>query len=834
MPLLNLQEAFERITDAFVALDNNWCYTYMNNRAGELFGRDPKEMIGRHIWTEFPEGINQQFYKAYYKAMETQEYIYLEEYYPPYDRWFENHIYPSTNGLSIFFADITERKKTALLIEGERKVMELITLDKPLQDVLNTIALNYEAYSSKSLCSILLMDENGTHVKHGAGPSLPDAYNKGIDGKPIGPVAGSCGTAAYTKERVIVADIATNPLWINYRDFALGFGLKSSWSTPIISATGKVYGTFAIYTKEISEPSETELGIIDRYTNLVKIVMEKYQREKQLQKSEEKYRSLIENASDAILITDENGNYLDMNESACKLSGYTKEEITQLKIHDLVAKEEHFIPFRTKEIKSGKTVIQQRNLKAKDGRIIPVEISGKQLPDGNLIAIVRDLSERKKADLEKEKIKKETEALINNTSDLLWSVSTDYKLITANNTFIESLLKNGGYLIKPGDNILGEGHFPEEYTQYWKDIYSKGFAGEKTETEIFTPQVNSSELLWFELKIEPITSEGTVTGIACSMRNITERKKVKQALLKTEKRLQFLLSATPAVIYSAAAVPPFAATFISDNITQQTGYSAQDFIGVPGFWSSNIHPDDRPKIMNDLAHLFEKGEHTHEYRFKISEGRYVWMYDEVRLIYDEKGAPLEMVGYWINIDERKRSEKAIINNEEKYRTLVEQASDAIFIADENGQLITVNTSACKLAAMAEKELLQMRFQDFSVLEDVQKNPFHFDELKAGRSVITERIMKGKNGSIIHVEINAKLLTDGRLLAFVRDISERKKTQASIIQLNDELEQRVKDRTAELEAANAELEEINDLFVGREARIIELKEELEVLKKKHLL
>lgn len=109
---------FERITDAFVALDKNWCYTYMNGKAGKIFNRDPKKIIGKHIWTEFPEGIDQSFYKAYYQAMEEQKYIHVEEYYPPYDQWFENHIYPSPVGLSIFFRDITEAKKSEQAIKG--------------------------------------------------------------------------------------------------------------------------------------------------------------------------------------------------------------------------------------------------------------------------------------------------------------------------------------------------------------------------------------------------------------------------------------------------------------------------------------------------------------------------------------------------------------------------------------------------------------------------------------------------------------------------------------------------------------------------------------------
>lgn len=103
--------ALERISDAFVSLDTDWCYTYMNKKAGQIFHRDPEAMVGKHIWTEFPEGIGQPFYKAYHQAVAEQKYIQLEEYYPPYDRWFVNHIYPSPDGLSIYFRDTTERKK---------------------------------------------------------------------------------------------------------------------------------------------------------------------------------------------------------------------------------------------------------------------------------------------------------------------------------------------------------------------------------------------------------------------------------------------------------------------------------------------------------------------------------------------------------------------------------------------------------------------------------------------------------------------------------------------------------------------------------------------------
>lgn len=102
----------ERITDAFVSLDTNWCYTYVNQRAAEMFGKQQADMIGKHIWTEFPDGVGQPSCEAYYEAVKTQTPKRLEAYYEPWDRWYENRIFPSPEGLTIFFLDITERKQT--------------------------------------------------------------------------------------------------------------------------------------------------------------------------------------------------------------------------------------------------------------------------------------------------------------------------------------------------------------------------------------------------------------------------------------------------------------------------------------------------------------------------------------------------------------------------------------------------------------------------------------------------------------------------------------------------------------------------------------------------
>ena len=295
-----LDDVLERISDAFVALDKEWRYSYVNRQAAQLFGRRPEDLVGRHIWTVFPEGIGQPFHLAYEKAMSEQVCVQMENYYEPWDRWFENRIYPSPDGLSIFFHDVTERKhaelaarESAELLRGHNQVLEAIARGEPVQPTLDSLLRLIEAHCPGLLCSILMLDPDGLHMRHGAAPSLPRAYTDGIDGQCIGPCAGSCGTAAYRAEPVIVEDIASDPLWDGYRDAALEHGLRACWSTPIFDEAHRVLGIFALYFRTPGRPGERHWKLIDLATSTAAIALIKHRETVALRTSEERLRLAV-------------------------------------------------------------------------------------------------------------------------------------------------------------------------------------------------------------------------------------------------------------------------------------------------------------------------------------------------------------------------------------------------------------------------------------------------------------------------------------------------------------------------------------------------------------
>jgi PAS domain S-box-containing protein len=192
--------------------------------------------------------------------------------------------------------DITERKRAEALLSGEKRLLEMIATGVSLQEFLNALCLIIEEQRSGTLASVLLLNPDGIHLNVAAGPNLPNEWTQQMEKLPIGPCAGSCGTAAYRGSPVIVSDIATDPLWDvqEHRASALKHGLRASWSSPVLSSKGKVLGTFCLYYREPRSPNAQDLELIELATHLVRVAIERDRAEEALRTSEQLARSHVE------------------------------------------------------------------------------------------------------------------------------------------------------------------------------------------------------------------------------------------------------------------------------------------------------------------------------------------------------------------------------------------------------------------------------------------------------------------------------------------------------------------------------------------------------------
>ena len=232
-------------------------------------------------------------------------------------KWFDAVVTPITdvNGavvqLLTISRDITERRREDTFRAAQHQVLEMIATGMPLTAVLESLVHLVESHSDGMLCTVLLLDEDGTTVRHGAAPSLPPDYVDAINGLAIGPSSGSCGTAMYLGQRVIVSDIQTDPLWANHRDVAEQFGLRACWSTPIFSPQRNVLGSFAMYYNEPREPRDEELRLIETAADIARIAIEQQRAHHALRHSEARVQAILRAIPDWMFVTTVDGVFVD-------------------------------------------------------------------------------------------------------------------------------------------------------------------------------------------------------------------------------------------------------------------------------------------------------------------------------------------------------------------------------------------------------------------------------------------------------------------------------------------------------------------------------------------
>ncbi len=249
---------------------------------------------------------------------------------PDQKRWFTMVVMPlevnGDVGATITHTDITLIKQAQHYEQFQNRILELMAGDVALHDLLLATVNGVEQLHPQMLCSILLLDEDGSHLGEVAAPSLPDFYNAAIDGVQIGMGVGSCGTAAYTGARVVVEDIATHPYWVAYKELAERAQLGACWSEPITSPDGRVLGTFAIYHRQPHAPSPLDIAVIEQSAHLASIAIEYKQTQAALRASEETFRTLFETAPHGVVYHGVDGHVISANPAALRILGLTLDQ----------------------------------------------------------------------------------------------------------------------------------------------------------------------------------------------------------------------------------------------------------------------------------------------------------------------------------------------------------------------------------------------------------------------------------------------------------------------------------------------------------------------------
>jgi len=295
--------------------------------------------------------------------------------------------------------------RSVALADGQKRVLEMIATGQPLVETLNELVRMLEAQSPDMLCSILVLEPDGITLRHVAGPSLPTKYNAAIDGVKIGPAVGSCGTSAWRRQPVFVQDIASDPLWVPYRDLALAHGLRACWSSPIFDPARNVLGTFAIYYRESGAPQARHLQLIEIATHTAAICILRHNFEHDLRESESRFRQLIESLPGMVWTADSEGRAIYLGRQWTSFTGASEEQLLgdgwQPRLHP--EDRQHTMTLWMASVTSGTDFHAQFRIRRHDGVYRWFESTGVPLRDqsGRIVKWVganADITERKISD----------------------------------------------------------------------------------------------------------------------------------------------------------------------------------------------------------------------------------------------------------------------------------------------------------------------------------------------------------------------------------------------------------------------------------------------------
>lgn len=737
-----LNNVFSRITDAFIAFDNNWNYTYLNKQAAELHGRSIEELLGKNVWEEYPQVMTEPFYDALQAAKKTREPQRVQLYYSEIDKWYEDLIYPSEDGISVYYHDITKRKQAELALQLAHEKLNYHINNTPMavvefdnsgriktwshraEEIFGWTA--NEMMNNEDALKMLIHKDDMPQLRQLLAGSLPSDTKSFVHLK------------SYTRDHKLI---------------------YSDW-----------------YNSVLKDNKGNTTGIM----SLVQDVTTKKEIESSLKEAEEKFRNLVEQSMVGVYI---------MQDTRCAYANPRLEEITGYTIEELMNmdsileiiheddREKVMRNFLERYSGSTRSLNYQFRGRRKGGEMIHVEVFGSVTQYQGRPAIIGtliDVTDRyyatraiEESKLALQKSIERFELVSKATNDSIWDWDLQRQTIWGNEAF-QALFDANPDTEFSMEDFASRIH-PDDRNRILKlldDSFKQGQTFIKAEFKFMLS--NSTHYIIVDDKAHILYNDmGKAVRLLGALRDITKQKMNEERIILEKELSDSIINSLPGVFYLYNAEGKFYRW--NKNLELVTGYTAAELEYLTPL--DLINPADRELVSSKISNVFVTGQDFVESSLMSKSGKLTYFYFTGQLIQYEGETCLMGVG--IDISEKLESQRQLEHSEERYRTLIEQASDGIFISNSDGQYIDVNSNGLKMSGYTKDELLQLNIYDLMAPGEEHANPIRRDELLSGNVVINERKLRRKNGDLINVEISAKLLVDGRFLGMVRDITARK-------------------------------------------------------------
>ncbi|MFC4262730.1 PAS domain S-box protein [Ferruginibacter yonginensis] len=740
---------YERIADAFVALDVNWNYTYLNKAAEQLYGKNAHELLGKNIGVMYPSLTNEPFYNALQQAQNTQLPQNCEYFNAENNTWQAILIYPASDGISFYYHDITSRKDAELNLKKVHEKLSFHINNTPLAIIEFDANMKITQWSEKAQELFGLSDA--------------DVFSPEFNVTQI----------IYEPDVQLV--------------FEAMLPLSSHQSSSIIIKNRNITKSGNIifcewYNSVLKDDDNNVIGIL----SLVKDVTNDSINQLQLKNAEAKFRGLVEQSMVGVYIRKQN-KLLYVNPKFAEIFGYTEAEILDdFSSYTLVHESDvEHTKLQFKKYNDGVTKFHHYEFLGvkKDGTKINIEVFGTLTTLNNeevVIGSIIDITDRKKA-IDKLKISEDAlrsanerfEIVSKATNDIIWDWDMQTHELKGNEIFQHF------FNVAPHQSLKFEDFLKRVPIAQVELLRQKLIAVLKQQETLITydytlMNTDGSENYFYNRAYIMYNSEGRAYRMIGAMQDVTARKQVEQQLLFENQLSESIINSLPGVFYLFDKNGQFKRW--NKNVETVTGYNAAEMATLNPL---QLFVDDQKILVHQkIMSVFENGTDNVEAFLTTKNGNLIPFYfTGMRIVY--KGEPC-LLGIGLDISEKVKSQEALIKSEEKFRTLVQQASDGIIITNEEGIIYDVNEKIASLTGYSLQELSVMNVNDIFYEDTVLKKSFRYREMTSGMVFLSERIIKRKNGKFINVEVSAKQLSDGRFQKIIRDITERKMVEEALI------------------------------------------------------